>query len=86
MKVKLRLVGNNYTVSIPREFVTELGLSEGTDMSIFMRDGTMVIEPETVSWEQMLGESRRIGRERNITEDDVLDACHEVRYGRPRPK
>jgi antitoxin component of MazEF toxin-antitoxin module len=86
MKVKLRKVGNSYTVSIPREFVSELGLTEGTDMNIFVREDTVVIKPETESWEQMLEESLRIGRERNVTEEMILDECYEVRYGRPRSK
>jgi antitoxin component of MazEF toxin-antitoxin module len=86
MKVKLRKVGNSYTVSIPREFVSELGLTEGADMNIFVREDTVVLKAETESWEHMLEESREIGRERNITEDKILDECYEVRHGRRRPK
>jgi antitoxin component of MazEF toxin-antitoxin module len=83
MKVKLRKVGNSYTVSIPREFVSELGLIEGTDMNIFVREDAVVMKPETGSWERMVEESRRIVEERSITEEDIMNAVYQVRYGGP---
>ena len=43
--VKARKVGNSITVSIPRDIVAEMGITEDMDMNVFVREGAVVMEP-----------------------------------------
>jgi antitoxin component of MazEF toxin-antitoxin module len=85
MKVKLRKVGNSYTVSIPKEFVSELGLTEGTDMNIFVREDAVVVEPATSRWDRILEEGKALGDELQLTEDEIQQLVNDVRYGTSEP-
>jgi antitoxin component of MazEF toxin-antitoxin module len=82
MKVKARKVGNSLTITVPREVVTELGLTEDTDMNVFVREGAVVVEPVTSRWDRLVSRVRAEAAERGITESDVEQAVAEVR-GRP---
>jgi antitoxin component of MazEF toxin-antitoxin module len=50
--VKARKVGNSITVTIPREIVTELDITEDTEMNLFVREGAVVMEPALSRWER----------------------------------
>ncbi len=71
MKVKTRKVGNSLTVTIPKELVSEMDLSEDTDMNIFVREGTVVLEPVVSRWDRLVARVRDQAAERGLTEADV---------------
>jgi antitoxin component of MazEF toxin-antitoxin module len=79
MKVKARRVGNSLTITIPREVVMELGLTEDTDMNVFVREDTVVVEPATSRWERLVNKVRAQATERGVTEADVESAVSNLR-------
>ena len=81
MRVKLRRVGNSMTVTIPYEVVDELMLQEGTEMDIVVREDRVLLEPVVGTWEAMCERLRAQPEAQGITEDDVLAAVYEERYG-----
>lgn len=42
MKVRLRRVGNSYTLTVPAEIVNELGLAEGAELDAVVREERVV--------------------------------------------
>jgi antitoxin component of MazEF toxin-antitoxin module len=81
VRVKLRRVGNSMTVTIPYEVVDELMLEEGTEVDIVVREDRVVIEPVAGTWDAMCDRLRAQAQAKGITEDDVLAAVYEERYG-----
>ncbi len=79
MKVKARKVGNSLTITIPRDVVVELGLTEDTDMNVFVREDAVVVEPTTSRWDRLVAKTRAQAAERGITEADVDAAVAEMR-------
>ena len=79
MKVKARKVGNSLTITIPREVVLELGLTEDTDMNVFVREDAVVVEPATSRWDRLVTRTRAQAAERGITEADIDQAVAELR-------
>ena len=45
MTVKLREVGNSMTVTIPKSFVSQLGLIQGTEFNVGINNGNIVLKP-----------------------------------------
>ena len=48
MTVKLREVGNSMTVTIPRDFVSQLSLTQGTEFDVGLNDGNIILKPLNV--------------------------------------
>jgi antitoxin component of MazEF toxin-antitoxin module len=71
MRVKTRKVGNSLTVTIPRELVLEMDLTEDTDMNIFVREGAVVLEPVVSRWERLVERVRIEAAGRGVDEADV---------------
>jgi putative addiction module antidote len=42
---KIFKTGNSMVISLPRETLTALGLSDGSEVSVVLEDGKIVIEP-----------------------------------------
>ena len=57
--VKVRKVGNSITVSIPRDVVAEMGITEDMDMNMFVREGAVVMEPAVSKWDRLVARVRR---------------------------
>jgi antitoxin component of MazEF toxin-antitoxin module len=81
--VKARRVGNSITVTIPKEIVSELDITEDTDMNLFVREGAVVMEPAVSRWDRLVERVRHQAAERGLTEADVDRAVAEIR-GRAR--
>ena len=79
MKVKTRKVGNSLTVTIPKDVVTAMYLTEDTDLNVFVREGAVVMEPVLSEWDRLMARMRAQAAESGITEDDVFEAIAEVR-------
>jgi len=77
--VKARKVGNSMTVSIPRDVVAELGITEDMDMNVFAREGAVVIEPAISRWDRLVARVREDAAARGLTEADVDTAVAEIR-------
>jgi antitoxin ChpS len=60
--VKLRRAGGSLTLTIPKGFARELGLSEGEQVGVSVSEGKLVAEPAT----------RRLPR---YSLDDLLNQC-----------
>lgn len=84
MRVKTRKVGNSLTVTIPQELVTEMDLAEGTDMNVFVREGTVVLEPVISRWERLVERVRAEAASRDVTEADVVREIDALRRGTPK--
>ncbi len=82
--VKTRRVGNSVTVTIPKEVVSELEITEDTDMNVFVRDGAVVMEPALSRWDRLVDRVRQQAAERGLSEADVADAVTEMRSARSR--
>lgn len=80
MRVKTRKVGNSLTVTIPKELVTEMDLTEDTDMNIFVREGAVVFEPVVSRWERLVERVRAQSAAQGANEADVTA---EMRRTRP---
>lgn len=80
--VKARKVGNSITVSIPRDVVMEMGITEDMDMNVFVREGAVVMEPAVSRWERLVERVRKDAAERGLTEADVDAAVAELRGDR----
>jgi len=85
MRVKTRKVGNSLTVTIPKELVTEMDLSEDTDMNIFVREGAVVLEPVVSRWERLVERVRTEAATRGVEETDIDAEMRRLRrdYGGP---
>lgn len=80
--VKARKVGNSMTVSIPRDVVAEMGITEDMDMNVFVREGAVVIEPAVSKWDRLVARVRKDASDRGLTEADVDAAVAEIRSKR----
>lgn len=78
-KVKTRKVGNSLTVTIPKELVTEMDLTEDTDMNIFVREGTVVLEPVVSRWERLVERVR--AESASVDEADIDTEMRRLRPG-----
>jgi putative addiction module antidote len=79
MKVKLRKVGNSYTVTVPKEIVDEMGLEEGGEFDIIAKEDTVVLQPAGSRLSRAMERMREKARERGVTEADVEQAIQEIR-------
>lgn len=84
MRVKTRRVGNSLTVTIPRDVVLEMDLAEDTDMNIFVREGTVVLEPVVSRWERLVDRVREQAAE-GLTEADIAEEMSRVRSAPAHP-
>ncbi len=80
--VKARKVGNSITVSIPRDVVAEMGITEDMDMNVFVREGAVVMEPAVSRWDRLVAQVREDAAERGLTEVEVDAAVAELRSDR----
>ena len=80
--VKARKVGNSITVSIPRDIVAEMNITEDMDMNVFVREGAVVMEPAVSRWDRLVARVRQDATERGLTEADVDAAIAEIRGDR----
>ncbi len=79
--VKARKVGNSITVTIPKEVVSELAITEDTDMNVFVCEGAVVMEPATSRWDRLVRAARDNAAERGLFQSDVTEVLSDVRYG-----
>lgn len=84
--VKARRVGNSITVTIPRDIVTELDITEDTEMTLFVREGAVVMEPALSRWERLVAQVRQQTADRGLSEADVDEAAAEIRSDSRRQK
>lgn len=81
--MRLRRVGNSYTLTLPVEFVAELGLEQGADLEVFVREDRVVYEPAVSSWDALTERLRRQAAERGVGDADVDRAVAEERRSEP---
>lgn len=81
MKVKLRKVGNSYTVTLPREIVNELVLDEGGELDIdfIARQDRVVLKPARSRLDRLMDRMQAKAKRRGVTEADVDEAIREIR-------
>jgi len=81
MKVKLRKVGNSYTVTLPREIVNELVLDEGGELDIdfIAREDRVVLKPARSRLDRLMDRMQAKAKRRGVTEADVDAAIREIR-------
>ncbi|MBE0417606.1 MAG: AbrB/MazE/SpoVT family DNA-binding domain-containing protein [Coriobacteriia bacterium] len=82
--LKARKVGNSITVTIPKDVVAELGITEGTEMNVFVREDTVVMQPALSKWDRLVARVRREAADRGLAETDVDQAVSEIRAGKRR--
>jgi antitoxin component of MazEF toxin-antitoxin module len=80
--VKVRKVGNSVTVTIPRDVVAEMGITEDMDMNVFVREGVVVMEPTVSRWDRLVSRVRVQAAENDLSETDVDAAVAEIRNSR----
>jgi antitoxin component of MazEF toxin-antitoxin module len=80
--VKARKVGNSVTVTIPKDVVTEMGITEDMDMNVFVREGVVVMEPTVSRWDRLVSSVRVRAAEMELSETDVDEAVAEIRSNR----
>jgi antitoxin component of MazEF toxin-antitoxin module len=80
--VKVRKVGNSVTVTIPRDVVAEMGITEDMDMNVFVREGVVVMEPTVSRWDRLVSRVRVQAAENDLSETDVDAAVVEIRNSR----
>ncbi|MGV8083906.1 MAG: AbrB/MazE/SpoVT family DNA-binding domain-containing protein [Coriobacteriia bacterium] len=79
MRVKARKVGNSLTVTIPKEVVLETDISENTDLNIFVREGSVVLEPVLSRWDRLVDRVREQAAQQGVTEADVAEEMQQIR-------
>jgi antitoxin component of MazEF toxin-antitoxin module len=84
--VKARKVGNSVTVTIPRDVVAEMGITEDMDMNVFVREGVVVMEPTISRWDRLVSSVRTKAAENELSEADVDAAVAEIRSSRSGEK
>ena len=80
--VKARKVGNSVTVTIPKDVVAEMGITEDMDMNVFVREGVVVMEPTISRWDRLVSSVRVQAAEKELSEADVDTAVAEIRSSR----
>ena len=80
--VKARKVGNSVTVTIPKDVVAEMGITEDMDMNVFVREGVVVMEPTVSRWDRLVSRVRVQAAGMELSEDDVDKAVAEIRSSR----
>jgi antitoxin component of MazEF toxin-antitoxin module len=78
-RVKTRRVGNSLTVTIPRDVVLEMDLTENTDLNIFVREGAVVLEPTLSRWDRLVDSVRE--QAAGQQEADVTAEMEQLRPG-----
>lgn len=81
MKVKLRRVGNSYTVTVPAEIVDELGLAEGADLDVVVREDRVVYEPVADTWNALRDRLRRQAEAFGVDDASIARAVEQTRRG-----
>lgn len=81
MRVKARKVGNSLTVTIPKDVVIDMDLAEDTDLNIFVREGTVVLEPVASRWDRLVTRVRAQAGS-DWSEADVAEEMERLRPGR----
>lgn len=74
MKVKLRKVGNSYTVTVPKEIVDGLVIEEGTELEIdfVAQEDRVVLKPVgRTRLQRLLDRANARALEAGVTEADV---------------
>lgn len=79
MRVKLRKVGNSYTVTVPREIIDEMALEEGVEFDIVAREDRVVMEPAKTHLDRVMDRMRERAKAGGATEADVERAIREIR-------
>ena len=79
--VKARKVGNSVTVTIPKDVVAEMGITEDMEMNVFVREGLVVMEPAVSRWDRLVSSVRVRAAEMELREADVDAAVAEIRSG-----
>ena len=82
--VKARKVGNSVTVTIPRDVVAEMGITEDMDMNVFVREGAVVMEPTVSRWDRLVSRVRIQAAEAELSEADVDQVVAQIRSDRRR--
>lgn len=85
MRVKLRKVGNSYTLTVPTDVVAELGLAEGSDLDVIVREDQVVYAPAVEPWDAVRAKLKREAESRGITETDIDEAVEQLRRGESKP-
>ena len=80
--VKARKVGNSVTVTIPKDVVADMGITEDMDMNVFVREGVVVMEPTISRWDRLVSSVRVQAVEKELSEADVDTAVAEIRSSR----
>lgn len=80
MRVKARKVGNSLTVTIPKDVVLEMDISEDTDLNIFVCEGTVVLEPVLSRWDRLVSKVRDQAAGQGLTEADVAEEVGRIRH------
>ena len=70
------------TVTIPKDVVTEMGITEDMDMNVFVREGAVVMEPAVSRWNRLVARVRQDAAVKGLTEADVDQAVAEIRSAR----
>jgi antitoxin component of MazEF toxin-antitoxin module len=83
MRVKLRKVGNSYALTVPADVVAELGLTEGVDLDVVIREDGVVYAPIVEPWDAMRAKLRKQAESLGIGEADIDEAVEQVRRGEP---
>ncbi|HEY3318517.1 MAG TPA: AbrB/MazE/SpoVT family DNA-binding domain-containing protein [Coriobacteriia bacterium] len=81
MKVKLRKVGNSYTVTVPKEIVDQLALEEGADLDVdfVAKEDRVTLKPARSRLERLLDRTQAKARKAGVTEADVEAVMREIR-------
>lgn len=85
MRVKLRRVGNSYTLTVPTDVVAELGLAEGSDLDVIVREDQVVYALAVEPWDAVRAKLKREAESRGINEADIDEAVEQLRRGESKP-
>ncbi|TFG12929.1 MAG: AbrB/MazE/SpoVT family DNA-binding domain-containing protein [Promethearchaeota archaeon] len=81
MKVRISKITKKGQITIPNEIRKRLNIKHEDYLAITLeKDYILIKKVELPSWKSLFKEGERISKEKNITLNDVLEACKEARH------
>ena len=82
MKVRISKITKKGQITIPNEIRKRLNIKHEDYLAITMeKDYILIKKVELPSWKSLFKEGERISKEKDISLDDILEACKETRHG-----
>jgi AbrB family looped-hinge helix DNA binding protein len=81
MKVRISKITKKGQITIPNEIRKSFNIKQGDYLAITTeKDYILIKKVDLPNWKTIFKEGDRIAKEKNITLNDIMEACEEARH------